>query len=301
MPTNGKAAARINVASDEEDPQLDYIRERIDDELTAGSREELEQRLSSVAGSTGVVDLVCHSTADECHLRLNAWVVDWDNPTVRTYFRTVGKARLRALGVKQLRLIGCRTATTEAAWNTILEIANALGDEIEVFGTKGLVYGRHFDKSGYIGGRLVGSRDRHFRPTSGAEIAGAASGAVPKLRLPAAARVSGIPFDLSRLKPESATSVHAEPPTTWSRVTVPVDWRKRLSELVRPSPAWRLPGLLTSPLKELILPNPSGPSVSKVEVLFRHELVRVYLRDRRHPLVYRVKSPGELASALASS
>jgi hypothetical protein len=41
--------------------------------------------------------------------------------------------------------------------------------------------------------------------------------------------------------------------------------------------------------------------MARVQVLFRHDLVRVYRPGRRHGLVYRVKSPGRLASALAAS
>jgi hypothetical protein len=301
MPANGQRS-RINVPSNEKDAELLYIREKFEpNELPAGSLDELKKKLSTLIGPVPVVDLICHSTASDHYLRLNRWVVRWDDQTVSDYFNGEGKARFRELDVKWLRLIGCGTATTKRGWETIRQIASALG--IEVFGTTELVYAGDFDGSGYVGVQLVGSGDRAFRPSPARAPAGTVS-AKPRLALPRAARVDNAAFDLSGLQPMPANAFRAgaRAKAHGLRVEVPDHWRDELPRLVRCSPAWELPGLLTTPLMELFVPSRSdGSSMSKVEILFQHELVRVHVRGRRHPLVYRVKNPARLASAVASA
>jgi hypothetical protein len=159
---------RISVVSAESDSELERVARRIAPSVRVGSRAQLcrvlEQLVAaSDGGTTGPksLDLIGHSTRSTSQLRLGDWVIDAARADVTTTFHELAKRRIWSrLGIRAIRLLGCRTASTPQGRLTIRELAAVAA--VEVYGTVHLLHGGHYDTEGFCPAwdfLLVGSRD----------------------------------------------------------------------------------------------------------------------------------------------
>ena len=88
------------------------------------------------------LDLVGHATPASL-LDLGGWVLDRCNPTVTAFFRELADHDvLPRLGISSIRLLGCGTASTQRARDTIVALTDIIG--LPVLGTTSVVHAGHF-------------------------------------------------------------------------------------------------------------------------------------------------------------
>ncbi len=88
---------------------------------------------------------VAHTTAARL-LRLGATILDPQTPRVEATFAQLGRhAVLPRLGIRALRLLGCRSAHGRGA-DAVIAFADLLG--VRVYGTTANLRSRHYDSEG---------------------------------------------------------------------------------------------------------------------------------------------------------
>lgn len=153
-----------------QDEQIDLVRAKLRAgayRLVAG-RDDVEAVLEELAAQVAPdppacsLDLIGHADPHGL-LHLGDWVID---ENAATYFKNALRALLATLRVTQIRLLGCSTATERRGWAVICEIAAAVGDAVEVFGTRRVVDASDYSADGFIGidaitdaGARVGARN----------------------------------------------------------------------------------------------------------------------------------------------
>ncbi len=265
-------AARVNVASADTDAELTYIKGRVCGELDVADCPAFGAAVATLrpGGADRTLDLIGHSTHKQYLLRLRAWTLAADDAT-RVAFATAAPV-LAQHRVARIRLIGCRTARSQAGWATARAIADATG--VQVFATTDLVYGEDFDRDGFI--------TRNLR---GTHVASPPSERSVGSMLPSRAEVDQV-LVLDQL---TRSPIAALAPVAWPRLPIgPVEARL-LWAFVDRRRAWHLPGLLTEPRLELALT--AAGTVVRVVVLFGGELIRVYPPGYPHGLIYVVTRP----------
>jgi hypothetical protein len=235
------------------------------------------QRVGGPA-TESTLDLIGPSTGTGL-LQLGSSVIDASVPTVLEIFEWIGREQLlRALGVRELRMIGCRTAIEPAAHETMRRLAALVG--VPVSGTTTLIYRDHF-------------RDRGLDWDLDATMLG--STALPPRKVPplwpdCAPRARELAFDAI-----DAVAASSLPPVTWPRFVVPRGFDTRaLAAAIRAGEGKILPGLLASPRCEILLPVgkvQNEECYRVVEVLFNWEGVRVSGPEYSGGAVYPVVSP----------
>jgi hypothetical protein len=207
------------------------------------------------------------------------WVIDAGNPTVTSFFRELADQDVFArLGITALRLLGCRTADTHAGRATILALANLTG--IEVFGTRKLIYSIHYNAHGFADERryvLVGSTELRREETGRDEE----STATP---WPQALDIDALP--------ESATIETSGP---WAHRNASERQMRDVLRLVKRRDGAQMPGLLSSPLCEILFPGNTANTFRRAQVVLDGEFVRFYPRGDAAPgVVWAVDDPHAL-------
>jgi len=286
--SRGEGAKLLDIVGNEESvTRLDGLRRFLDELATC-------KRLRRPPGLRRTLDLIAHS--DQWRLlHLGESVIDPNEDGVRQFFEEMATEEiLKRLDVSELRLLGCETAMSPQGQEAIRLLTDILG--VPVLGTTKLVYAAHFDEKGF--------KDRYERllcDASNLPELDAERIQWPKDPLPALAP----PFE-----PESLETLPAGalPKVSWPRIgeraeTPPNSQNRRdvqaLTDILAGSEGRVMPRMLARPRCELLLGS-GDDKVSRVQVLFDHELVRVRAADTKIAAIYRVRRPDELAAWIAS-
>ncbi len=277
----------LSIIASTPDVELAAIRATVTRHLPVSGRAELEElfgRLLDVAPRQRVtpktLDLIGHARAGTSLLALGSWTIDIESTIVRSFFRELAEHDvLPRLGIHALRLIGSLTADTQEGQHTICELSEVLG--MEVYGAKNLVYAAHFGAAGFLEDHgMVLSRSSDLRrtpPTSQPLLTGTRSQRV---------------LDLDALQ---AVSLDALGNAPWPRRFATRDVGGELLKVVRRNDGRTMPGLLTAPTCEVVLPSVAPQTFHVAQVLLDGALMRVYPEGPTAPGVcYSVAQPREL-------
>jgi hypothetical protein len=206
-------------------------------------------------------------------------MIDATNPAVMAVFRRLAAQEvLPRLGVHAVRLLGCKTAETQAGRATIGALSDLLG--VEVHGTKHLLDPAHYDSGGF--------RDCwRFKLVSASELR----------REERSRRVAPVVAPYPRvLDLDALPAIELDPvsPAPRRRIAT-VSAAKTIIGLVRRAEGARLLGRSTSPSYELALPSCRPGAYHLADVLLDGDFLRVYPDGAAEPgIVYPVDDPGAL-------
>jgi hypothetical protein len=262
---------------------LRAVQERMAGALLISSITGLYRLLSDLRQVRGpepptTLDLIGPTTGTGL-LQLGTSVIDASVHAVHQLFDWIGREQiLQSLGVKEVRLIGCRTAIEPTAHETMRRLAQLVG--VPVSGTTTLIHSDHFRERGlgwHVDGTMVCSTALPPRK-------------VPPLWPETGTRAPSLGCDAIGIVP--ASSLHR---VAWPRFVVPRGFDTRmLLGAVRVADGRCLPGLLALPRCEILLPMGrvhDEESFRVVEVLFNWEGVRISGPELPHGAVYPVISP----------
>ncbi len=286
----------MNTAVLLDQPRLSLITRAADDELrsiqdvVAGAvlvdgRADVEAILSELARHDGprtlkTLDLIGHSTPDHSLLMLGDWVIDGTKSRVASYFRGLADCDvLSRLGIHSIRLLGCQTAESELARQTLTTLAEIV--EIEVYGTTQMIHAAHYDAAGFRAESehtLLPSSDLRSRP----QFSAVKRGGEPYRRV----------FDVELL-PSAPLGIRPLHP----RVIADVGPARRILQLIRRTDGAQMPGLLTTPSCEIALPSNKPGWYHRIQMLLDGEFVRIYPDgDDRPGVLFPVDDPAGLRS-----
>jgi hypothetical protein len=138
----------LNVSSKDADRELGAALGRLREVHLVSGRAELEALLGELAargaGRYATLDLIGHSEGPERLLRLGTWLIADDDET--DGFIAAARPAVRALGVGQLRLLGCHTQCRPGGQAAIRRLARGLG--FNVFGSYGVLNHHGYDADG---------------------------------------------------------------------------------------------------------------------------------------------------------
>lgn len=253
---------RVSVISAEIDPELDAIARIVRPSLRVDGRAELERELghllaaSEQAPAVGprTLDLIGHTTPGSL-LRLGDWTIDAAHPTVRSLFRGLADLDvLPRLGIRAVRLLGCRTAAPGPARATLAALAGLLG--VEVHGTDQLLHRAHYDEHGFC-------PSWDFLLVRASELPGAA-------HRPAAEAWPRM-LDIDAL-PAAELPRSGRAPTRVATASA----ARQILQLIRRDAGARMPGVAAAPSWRLALPS-DRPGVYRVaDVLLDGAFLRFY-------------------------
>lgn len=276
---------RISIITSHPDAEVSRLQALLGDHLQADGRGSLESLLGQLVHAVGdlapapkTLDLIGHSTPDGL-LRLGDWVLDGETSTVTAFFRGIADVEvLPRIGVTALRLLGCSTAVSTRARNTMKILAELLG--LEVYGTTSPIYSLHYDESGF-------SHQWRFLLSAASES-------------PTAAEDSPTPVPSRRtLDIDSLPLVALGASREWQRLLVSRDIARDVLELVDRTAGAQMPGLLAIPSAELVLPSHVATHCHLAEVILDGNFVRVYPDGDTQPgIVYPVLAPQRLLALL---
>lgn len=275
-----RGLARINVSGVDPRGPLAAVQDRITGAGQVSSITGLYQLLADLQQNTtsapaATLDLIGPSTAHGL-LQLGSSVIDASVPAVLDLFEWIGHERvLPELGVRELRLIGARTAVEPAAQDTMKRLATMVG--VPVSGTTTIIYRDHFRPTGLDGDLDATMVDACSLPPR----------CVPAMWPELVPRTRALAYDAIGLTAESALTR-----VSWPRFVVPEGFD--LLAQIRASEGRSLPGLLALPRCELLVPagRALGEDCFRVlEVLFNWDAVRIVGPDLPDGAVYPVVSP----------
>lgn len=270
--------ARLTLISDSADRELDAIRRTIEvfdriadaDALIAVLRGHALRRVHAVT-----LDLVGHSR-DHGFLVLGNWVLD-DSPQTAATFSDLLRPWLDAIGVRELRLLGCSTGASERARAALRQIA--LGARREVFGTRRYVSKRDYDVLGFVSDDVLLN----------------ANGMAPDRRDPV-----GFLLGAATPVPLSALELGFGPRPTNDQPLLPVNEAIAATMIgyIDGSRSWVLPGLLAEP-NPIVLWSERN-AIHRLELLLDRQVARAYgaYPDDEHGRLFRVHDPAGLSRYL---
>lgn len=245
------------------DPEMQRVHATLEQKLLVNGRSDLEDmfgKLLAVAGSQRglrTLDLVGHSTSDSSLLQLGDWVIDATRPSVTAFFRNLADNEvLPRLGIYAVRLLGCTTATTELARQTICTLAEILG--LEVQGTTSAVHAGHFTAKGF-------SDEWRFLLANASDLRRDTGKLHPPL-----AHACGRTLEIDAL-PEATLADH-----TWPYRFISPSIAREVLALVRRSDGAQMPGLLAQPLHKLALPASHHGRYHLLQIVLDGAFVRTY-------------------------
>jgi hypothetical protein len=257
------AGPHLSVVSAEPDAVLQDIARTIGCVVTVDGPAALEEALARLAGeaerapgATRTLDLIGHTRTAASLLSLGDWWIDAADPVTAAMFRDLAdRAVLPRLGIHALRLLGCHSAGSERARDTICRLAELLG--VEVAGMRELLHVGHFGPGGF--------RDEwSFRLARASELR------------PPPARPAGDPgprvLELAAL-PAIALEAHAAP---CPRRIASADDARQILALVRRAAGACMPGAPAPPSIELALPLPRAEAYHVAHVVLDGSFLRLY-------------------------
>lgn len=258
------ARSRLSVISAEPDHELDRIARTIAGSVRVEGPAELAAYLDGLVAASDpearaaprTLDLLGHSTARTALLRLGDWVIDGSRPDVTRWFRTLAdRGVLPRLGIRAIRLLGCRTAGTEEGRATICTLGEILG--VEVHGTTHLLHAGHYGEHGFIDAwqfmLIDASAMRRPEPTAAA-------------------------YDQPRVLDLAALPALVLAPHTgrWPRRVVTAELAGEILRLIRRDAGAPMPGLGSPPSYELALPSTIPNAYHIAEVLLDGAFLRFF-------------------------
>jgi hypothetical protein len=283
-----QALPHINVSGVDARGPLATVQQAVAGAALVGSLAGLHRFLLDMQRCRPITEAMTESTLDLIGpstgtglLQLGSSVIDSSVASVLDLFERIGEDHLlQRLGIRELRLIGSRTAVEPAGQDAMRKLAQLLG--VTVRGTTGLVYRDHFREHGYDWDldQLLAD-DRSLPPRTGSGLWSEDTTAV---------RAREFAFDRITIVRESAL-----PPVRWPRFLIPRGFDiKSLASQIRTGEGRCLPGLLALPRCELLIP--AGRLLDEnryriVEVLFNWEAVRILGSDQPDGAVYPIISP----------
>lgn len=272
---------RLTITARQLDHELARLHAVVQHKVLVDGRVELEEVLGALLAARTVppmpktLDLVGHSTPASL-LDLGGWVIDRASPKVTAYFRELADNEvLPRLGVSAVRLLGCNTASTQRARDTISALTDIL--ELPVLGTTSIVHAGHFRRDG-------------FDPAWNFLLVGAKDLAQPVAPPATIART----FDIDGL-PAIPLLVNE---VAWPRHFARDEEARKVLSLVRRNDGAEMPGLLATPLAEIALPSVRAGLHHVMQVMLEGQFVRVYPDGHNVGVLYPVRDPSALLELL---
>ena len=281
------SAVHISILSRGDDAELRTIQETVANPMLVEGRSDLEVALGRLLAAElppadRTLDLIGHSTPGTSLLLLGDWTIDAASSTVTAFFRELAELEVLArLGVRQVRLLGCRTAETGQGKTTLRVLSEILG--IAVVGTTDLVFSSHYDAHGF-------RDEQQHHLVSAAELLSGELERAPRTRGPATAQtldIDALPTALGRAKAGAWTH----------RLATEAQMGEVLRQVRRREGA-AMPGLLSVPTCELVFPVATA-QWARLQVVLDGEFVRVYPRAHGPGILYPVADPRALIAAIA--
>jgi hypothetical protein len=265
---------RLQIISGQADAEIEEVRRKVTGLKTAGSAQEVSEIVKAQAkGNTQAtkLDLIGHSQ-DNCFLHIGAWILDGSAAGVLAELQ----APLKKLGVTQVRLLGCSTATTDKGWDAIRAIAAAC--QTETFGTTRFIDRDDFDNDGFKSENVVASSKSVKHPPINDSLGFDKRGKNENLSELSLTVTRSINFNQRRIQIDSLLLA-------------------KILSFVNQKKAWSVPGLLALPLLELVVPVDGG--VHRYELLIEHRVLRVYpVGKYPHGLIYLIRDSKKLTEFL---
>lgn len=265
----------LTITSRRPDHELARLHAVVEHKVLVDGRVELEEAFGDLLAARTTppmpktLDLVGHATPASL-LDLGGWVIDRCNPTVTAFFRELADHDvLPRLGIASVRLLGCGTASTQRARDTIIALSDIVG--LPVLGTTSLVHAGHFRSDGFDPAwafLLVGARELAF-PTP---------------------QVSAEPVRALDIDSLPALPLIIQD-AAWPRLFATSDEARKLLALVRRNDGAEMPGLLAMPQWEIAFPSVRSGLHHVLQVLLEGQFIRIYPEGSAVGLLYPVKDP----------
>jgi len=277
-PSAGDVVARLTLISDTADRELDAIRRTVEVFERVGGVDGMIANLRDHARHetrAETLDLVGHSRSHG-FLVMGTWVLD-DSPQVAASFAQDLRAALDVIGVREIRLLGCSTATSERSFGALRRISQAA--RRSVLGTRRYISKNDYDRSGFISDdTLVDANGTKPQRTDRVGFLNATATQVP---LAAIELTSGpkLTNDLPLLPVNEAVAAN-------------------ILRFVDTSRSWVLPGLLAEPAPIVLWSQANA--VHRLEILLDRQVVRAYgaFPDDDHGRLFRVRDQEGLSRYL---
>jgi len=270
--------ARLTLISDTADRELDAIRRTVDVFERVGSVDGVIASLCDYARReerVDVLDLVGHSRG-RGFLVMGNWVLD-DSPQVGATFSQDLRSALDVLGVREIRLLGCSTATTERSFAALRRISQAA--RRIVLGTRRYISKNDYSPSGFISDDTLVEANGTKRQRD--DRVGFLNGAATSVSLDAIELTPG-------------------PKLTNELPLLPVNEAVAANMLgfVDRARSWVLPGLLAEPAPIVLWS--ADNAIHRFDILIDHQVVRGYgaYPDDNHGRLFRVRDPEGLSRYL---
>jgi len=271
--------ARLTLISDTADRELDAIRRTVEVFERVGSVDGVIANLRDHARRekrVDTLDLVGHSRG--CgFLVIGSWVLD-DSPQVAATFSEDLRSALDVLGVREIRLLGCSTATTERSFAALRRISQAA--RRIVLGTRRYISKNDYSPSGFISDDTLVDPNGTKRQRD--DRVGFLNGAATPVPLDAIELTSGpkLTNELPLLPVNEAVAAN-------------------ILKFVDHTRSWVLPGLLAEP-GPIVLWSADN-AIHRFDILLDHQVVRGYgvYPDDDHGRLFRVRDPEGLSRYLA--
>lgn len=286
--------------------QIRNICDKVTGERLAGNSTEVVDLLNAqstmATAPYNTLDLIGHAESPQYYLKIGDWQIglqDTDNDldvndnNMTDFIRNHLAPILAELDINRLRLLGCSTATTEAGFATMKTLAAELNTpgkgEFVVYGTRRPITSGDFGPDGFS------ADDDTLHPSN-------ATGPAPPFSFTEQSFIgtrSEIALTPKMLRAEAYES-HESDAKAWPRSDVTFEVSQKIWSLIDPKFAWSLPGLLTLPQYEILLPEKSTSSRAKasaasaskprannrfhrVQILLDYQIVRVFPSSMHSP------------------
>lgn len=266
--------SRLSLISDSKDRELDAIRRTVRVLEPVAGHDGLVETLEAYAHRgtrIATLDLIGHSR-DPGFLMLGGWALD-DAPQTAGTFGVSIRPLLDALGVMELRLLGCSTGATERGRAALRRISFAV--RRDVFGTRRFLSKNDYGPEGFMSDEILVGPD------------GARSQIQDRV---------GFFLGAATAVPLSAIDLNAGPRLTPDQPLLPVNEAKAAEILgfVDGSRSWVLPGLLAEPTV-IVLWSESN-TIRRLEILLDGQVVRGFgaYPDDDHGRLFRVRDADQL-------
>jgi hypothetical protein len=270
--------ARLTLISDTADRELDAIRRTVEVFERVGSVDRVVASLRDHARReerVDTLDLVGHSRGHG-FLVVGSWVLD-DSPQVAATFSQDLRSALDVLGVREIRLLGCSTATTERSFSALRRISQAA--RRIVLGTRRYISKNDYSPSGFISDDTLVEASGTKRQRD--DRVGFLNGAATSVSLDALELTPGpkLSNELPLLPVNEAVAAN-------------------ILAFVDRARSWVLPGLLAEP-GPIVLWSADN-AIHRFDILIDHQVVRGYgaYPDDDHGRLFRVRDPEGLTRYL---
>jgi hypothetical protein len=272
---------RLNLISDTPDRELDAIRRTVEVFDRAHGVDDVIKILRGHAKRethADTLDLTGHSRSNG-FLVVGTWMID-DSPQVAASFGQDLRPALEAIGVREIRLLGCSTATTERSFEALRRISHSV--RLPVVGTRRYISKNDYAQGGFISDDTLLDSNR-TKPQREDRVGFLSASATP------------VPLAAIELTPG--------PKLTNDQPLLPVNEAvaAKILSFVDCARSWVLPGLLAEPAPIVLWSQDN--SIHRLEILLDCQVVRGYgaYPDDDHGRLFRVRDPEGLSRYLETA